>query len=237
MINSAVSSFTASNNSTLIILDPDIVETERATKKAEYNTEMIESEPSDSANICHFCGKQIPRSNMSLHQIRCEQGRQRENNTGNIAISVGNSSGKKKVKKGGGAKKNENTGNLDGKKTGEKGTGDKNKEQSENMEKLDELLADFKRKDSQCALQDCKKSILTVGQKCEFCLKVYCLGHRFPEVHGCTQAAKEHARSATGATRQVSQKAAAKRGHLERKLESRIKDMQGNRRTKHKDGK
>jgi predicted nucleic acid binding AN1-type Zn finger protein len=200
---------------------------------------MTETKPSDNTNICQICGKATPSSNMSLHEVMCQRDRQQaqENDTGNIARSVGSSFGKKKVKKAGNAKKSENMGNVDGlsgKKTGKTDTSDKN---NENTENLDELLAEFKKKDSQCALEDCKKSILTLGQKCRFCLNVYCLGHHFPEVHGCAQAAKEHARSATGAPKQVSQKAAIRRGHLGRKLESKIKDMEGNRKTKHKDGK
>ena len=172
---------------------------------------------------------------MSLHEVRCKQDTQhaQEKITGNIVRSVGSS--KKNAKKGGGTKKNENTGNI-AKLLGEKAE-KLRLEKGENMENLDELLAEFKRKDSQCALEDCKKSILTLGQKCRYCFNVYCLGHRFPEVHGCTQAAKDHARSATAAPRQVSQKAAAKRGHLERKLESKIKGMEGKRKTKQKDGK
>jgi predicted nucleic acid binding AN1-type Zn finger protein len=195
---------------------------------------MTEIEPIDNTNICQFCGKQVPQSNISLHEVRCKRNTQQaqENNTVNIARSVNITSGKK-VKKSGGAKKNENTGNV-GKKAGKPDTSEK---KNENIENLDELLAEFKRKDSQCALKDCKKSILTLGQKCRHCLNVYCLGHHFPEVHGCTQAAKDHARSATGAPKQVSQKAAAKRGHLERKLESKLKGMEGERKTKHTDGK
>ena len=100
-----------------------------------------------------------------------------------------------------------------------------------------ELLAEFKRKDSQCALQDCKKSVLTRGQKCRYCSNVYCLGHHLPEVHGCAQAAKEQARSATSAPKQMSQKAAVKRGQLERKFENKIKDMEKKRKNKNKNEK
>ena len=93
------------------------------------------------------------------------------------------------------------------------------------------------REDSQCALQDCKKSVLTRGQKCRYCSNVYCLGHHLPEVHGCAQAAKEQARSATSAPKQMSQKAAVKRGQLERKFENKIKDMEKKRGNKNKNEK
>ena len=193
--------------------------------------EMTETEPVDNDNVCQFCGKRIPPSNLSLHEVKCERDRQQtQGNVTSIIIKpASNSSGKKKVKKGETAKKNGNTGNLvvlSGKQTGKKNTSDKNNEKSENTENLDELLAEFKRKDSQCALQDCKKSVLTLGQKCRYCSNLYCLGHRFPEVHGCAQAAKEQARSATSAPKQMSQKAGVKRGQLERKLENKIKDME-----------
>ena len=216
--------------------DYDKTETDRATTKSDCRTEFIETEPSDNMNICQSCGKQIPLSNMSLHDLRCKQDAQLapEKNTGNIIVrSVG--SGKQSKKNGGGTKRNENTAIitvLSGKKAEKL-----SEEKVENMENLDDLLAEFRRKDSQCALDDCKKSVLTVGQKCRYCSNVYCLGHRFPEVHGCTQAAKDHERGATAAPRQVSQKAAGQRGHLERKLESKIKGMQGKRKIKQKDGK
>ena len=216
--------------------------TESMTNKAEGSTEMTETGRSDNANICQFCGKQIPLSNMSLHEVRCERDKMQVQGyiTSNFAESVNNSSGKKKVKKGGTAKKNGKTGNLgvlSGRQEGKKSSNDKNNEKSENTENLDDLLAEFKRKDSQCALHDCKKSVLTLGQKCLHCSNVYCLGHRFPEVHGCTQAAKEQARSATSAPKQISQKATIKRGHLERKLENKIKDMETKRGNKNKNEK
>ena len=212
------------------------------TSKSEDSTEIFKTGPGENDNVCQFCGKQIPPSNLSLHEITCERDRQQTkgNVTGIIIKPVNNSSGKKKVKKGEAAKKNENTGNLvvlSGKQTGKKNTSDKNNEKSENTENLDELLAEFMREDSQCALQDCKKSILTLGQKCRYCSNVYCLGHRFPEVHGCAQAAKEQARSATSAPKQMSQKAAVKRGQLERKLENKIKDMEKKRGNKNKNEK
>lgn len=221
----------------------DNSEIESTTNKAEASTEMTETEPGDNANICQFCGKQIPPSNMSLHEVKCERDRQQTlgNLTGNIIKPINSSSGKKKVKKCEAAKKNGNTGNLvvlSGKQTGKKNTSDENYEKSENTENLDELLAEFKRKDSQCAyLQGCKKSVLTLGQKCRYCLNVYCLGHHFPEVHGCTQAAKQQARSATVAPKQMPQKAGVKRGQLERKLENKIKDMETKRGNKNKNEK
>lgn len=212
------------------------------TNEAEGSTEMTETGRSDNANICQFCGKQIPLPNMSLHEIRCERDRMQAqaNTTSNIAESVNNSSRKKTVKKGVTAKKDGKTGNigvLSGRQAGKKSSNDKNNEKSENTENLDDLLAEFKRKDSQCALHDCKKSVLTLGQKCRYCSNVYCLGHHFPEVHGCTQAAKEQARSATDAPKQMSQKAAIKRGHLERKLENKIKGMETKRGNKNKNEK
>lgn len=206
---------------------PENLNSEPAPAKAEYDTKITEPLPSkDNKNVCVLCGKKIPRSNMSLHEVYCEKDRQhrRENNVDKAERTVNRSFDKKTVKKG--AKKSENT--------CKRNTFD---EDNENAENLDKLLAEFKRKDSQCAVRDCKKSILTLGQKCRYCLDIYCLGHHFPEVHGCTQAAKEHARSGASGPGQVSQKAAARRGHLERKLDNKIKDMGEKRKSKTKGGK
>ena len=204
------------------------------TKEVECNTKVTESERNESMNICQFCGKQIPTSNINLHEVRCERDRKKveDSNPGNIAGAVGDISSKSKLKKSGNAKTNKKM----GKKLGKKGSVENN-EKDENIENLDDLLAEFTSKDSQCALPDCNKSVLTCGQKCRHCLNVYCLGHHFPEVHGCTQAAKEHARSSTGVPKQMSEKAKVKRGHLERKLDNKIKEMEVKRKTKQKDGK
>ena len=228
-----------------LILQPclDNVKNEMLTKQPECRTEKTEIQPSDNTSICQFCVKRIPSSNMSLHEARCERDIQQALKTcsGNILVSVGNDSSKKKGKKGGNAKKDEkreDTGFLVEFSREKQKRSEKNSEDWEKTDDFDELFSEFKRKDSQCALNECKERILTLGQKCGFCLNVYCIRHRFPEVHGCTQAAKEHARAAaTGFPKPISNKSAAKRGNLEKKLGNKIKDLEGKRKTKSKDKK
>ena len=62
-------------------------------------------------------------------------------------------------------------------------------------EDLDSLLAAMKQADSTCSHPKCKKQVNVLGMRCRFCQRKYCVEHSIPEVHGCAEEAKKHARS------------------------------------------
>ena len=92
----------------------------------------------------------------------------------------------------------------------------------------DDLINQFQTMDSVCHLKSCKKSTNLMGQICNFCKRIFCLSHHLAEVHGCTDAARQHARSQMKQPTSVastSQKDAIKRAQLQQKLDKKIQDL------------
>ncbi|XP_051918312.1 DNA-binding protein SMUBP-2 [Hippocampus zosterae] len=111
---------------------------------------------------------------------------------------------------------------------------------------FDALISAVVKADSVCSFAKCKASVLTLGQLCLFCNRQYCLSHHIPEVHGCGDKAKTHARMriskegvlyAGSGTKDKSMDP-NKKAYLHRKLDSKLKDMATQRKTKNneKDG-
>ena len=63
-------------------------------------------------------------------------------------------------------------------------------------EDLDSMLAEMALADSTCGHHGCKKNVNVLGFRCQFCQRRYCMSHNIPELHGCGEEAKKHARSA-----------------------------------------
>ncbi|KAJ8391365.1 hypothetical protein AAFF_G00089950 [Aldrovandia affinis] len=107
-------------------------------------------------------------------------------------------------------------------------------------EDFDTLINDVMKVDSICASHKCKASVLTIGQLCPFCNRRYCLSHHIPEVHGCGDFAKAHARmgrSRDAALRVGSGKKVLdpnKKAHLQRKLDTKLKELSTQRKMKPK---
>ncbi|KAG9336347.1 hypothetical protein JZ751_002694 [Albula glossodonta] len=105
---------------------------------------------------------------------------------------------------------------------------------------FDMLIKAAVKADSVCAFTKCKASVLTLGQLCSFCNRRYCLSHHIPEGHGCGDLAKAHAkmeRSKDAALHRNSGKKPMdpnKKAHLQRKLDTKLKDMASQRKTKPK---
>lgn len=59
---------------------------------------------------------------------------------------------------------------------------------------LDTLLAEMSLADSRCSQEKCRKKVNVIGQKCQFCGKRFCMEHSIPELHGCAEEARKHAR-------------------------------------------
>ncbi|XP_054632106.1 DNA-binding protein SMUBP-2 [Dunckerocampus dactyliophorus] len=105
---------------------------------------------------------------------------------------------------------------------------------------FDALISAVVKADSVCSFVKCKASVLTLGQLCFFCNRQYCLSHHIPEVHGCGDKAKSHARMriskegvlyAGSGTKDKSMDA-NKKSYLHRKLDSKLKDMASQRKMK-----
>ncbi|XP_015268314.1 PREDICTED: DNA-binding protein SMUBP-2, partial [Gekko japonicus] len=61
-------------------------------------------------------------------------------------------------------------------------------------EDFDALISSAMKADNTCGFPKCKASVMTLGQLCLHCNKRYCLSHHIPEIHGCAEKAKTHAR-------------------------------------------
>ncbi|XP_067849809.1 DNA-binding protein SMUBP-2 isoform X1 [Heptranchias perlo] len=120
------------------------------------------------------------------------------------------------------------------KKPAEKGRAStKGEAASGTEEDFDALIAASMKADSVCAFLKCKGSILTLGQHCIHCNKRYCLSHHIPEVHGCGENAKVHARKLisregilyAGSGSKDNSLDPAKKAHLQRRLEKKIDQL------------
>uniref|UniRef100_A0A6Q2Z031 DNA-binding protein SMUBP-2 n=1 Tax=Esox lucius TaxID=8010 RepID=A0A6Q2Z031_ESOLU len=94
-----------------------------------------------------------------------------------------------------------------------------------------------------CSFVKCKTSVVHLGQLCSFCNRQYCLGHHIPEVHGCGDLAKANARMRiskegvlyAGSGLKDKSVDPNRKAYLHRKLDSRLKDMEKQRKTKPKE--
>uniref|UniRef100_A0A8C6L566 DNA-binding protein SMUBP-2 n=1 Tax=Nothobranchius furzeri TaxID=105023 RepID=A0A8C6L566_NOTFU len=108
---------------------------------------------------------------------------------------------------------------------------------------FDSLISTVVKADSVCSFVKCKASVLTLGQHCIFCNRQYCLSHHIPEVHGCGEKAKSHARMRiskegvlyAGSGKKDNSLDPNKKAYLQRKLDSKLKDMATQRKPKNKE--
>ncbi|XP_008304539.1 DNA-binding protein SMUBP-2 [Stegastes partitus] len=108
---------------------------------------------------------------------------------------------------------------------------------------FDTLISAVMKADSVCSFVKCKASVLTLGQLCLFCNRQYCLSHHIPEVHGCGDKAKSHARMRiskegvlyAGSGKKDKSMDPNKKAYLQRKLDSKLKDMASQRKQKNKE--
>uniref|UniRef100_A0A4W6DX85 Immunoglobulin mu DNA binding protein 2 n=1 Tax=Lates calcarifer TaxID=8187 RepID=A0A4W6DX85_LATCA len=108
---------------------------------------------------------------------------------------------------------------------------------------FDTLISAVMKADSVCSFVKCKASVLTLGQLCLFCNRQYCLSHHIPEVHGCGDKAKSHARMRiskegvlyAGSGKKDKSMDPNKKAYLQRKLDSKLKDMASQRKPKNKE--
>ncbi|XP_075423760.1 DNA-binding protein SMUBP-2 isoform X2 [Ascaphus truei] len=110
-------------------------------------------------------------------------------------------------------------------------------------ESFDALIAATVKADSTCGFTKCKASVVTVGDFCVHCKKLFCLSHHIPEVHGCGEKAKADARTRisregviyAGSGSKDKSVDPTKRAHLHRKLDKKINELTSQRKLKNKE--
>lgn len=127
--------------------------------------------------VCRHCSKSVIKANIQLHETHCLRMQRQK-----AAPKSADSSSKKH--------KDQSTprapnAHADVVAKLEKVDGDD----------LDSMIAAVQSVDRECSFKKCKTSTRTLGHNCEFCRRRFCLNHHIPEVHGCGDAAKAHARA------------------------------------------
>ncbi|XP_058925286.1 DNA-binding protein SMUBP-2 [Kogia breviceps] len=110
-------------------------------------------------------------------------------------------------------------------------------------EDFDALVSAAIKADNTCSLAKCSASIVTLGQLCLHCGRRYCLSHHLPEIHGCGERARAHARQRisregvlyAGSGTKDRSLDPAKRAQLQRRLDQKLDQLTGQRRGKRKE--
>ncbi|XP_023675485.2 DNA-binding protein SMUBP-2 [Paramormyrops kingsleyae] len=105
---------------------------------------------------------------------------------------------------------------------------------------FDALIDAVVKAESVCGFGKCKAGVQTLGQLCPFCNRLYCLSHHIPEVHGCGGQAKAETRRRisregvlyAGSGPKDKSMEPSKKAYLQRKLDSKLKDLANQRKTK-----
>lgn len=107
-------------------------------------------------------------------------------------------------------------------------------------EDLDALVSAVMEADNTCGFSKCTASVVTLGQLCRHCGHLYCLSHHLPEIHGCGERARAHARQRisregvlyAGSGTKDRSLAPAKRAQLQRRLDKKLDELAGQRKGK-----
>ncbi|NXQ24054.1 SMBP2 protein, partial [Alaudala cheleensis] len=110
-------------------------------------------------------------------------------------------------------------------------------------EDFDALISAAIEADRTCGFPRCKASVTTLGQLCQHCQRLFCLSHHIPEVHGCGDKARAHARQRIsregvlhpGSGSKDKSLDPAKRAHLQRRLDKKLSELTSQRKGKKKD--
>ncbi|XP_010955079.2 DNA-binding protein SMUBP-2 [Camelus bactrianus] len=110
-------------------------------------------------------------------------------------------------------------------------------------EDFDALVSAAIKADNTCGLAKCTASVATLGQLCQHCGRRYCLSHHLPEIHGCGERAHTHARQRisregvlyAGSGTKDRSLDPAKRAQLQRRLDRKLDELTGQRKSKRKE--
>ena len=102
----------------------------------------------------------------------------------------------------------------------------KSKQDTEN-EDFDALIAQFTNNDSVCYFEQCKTNVRTLGQRCQFCTRTFCIKHGLAEVHGCGGAAKiEARRSIKSGCQKTKTLNEIQKNYVKKKLDKKLDEME-----------
>ncbi|XP_067396552.1 DNA-binding protein SMUBP-2 isoform X1 [Emydura macquarii macquarii] len=110
-------------------------------------------------------------------------------------------------------------------------------------EDVDALISAAVKADNTCGFPGCKASVTILGQLCLHCNMRYCLSHHIPEIHGCGEKAKAHARQRisregilyAGSGSKDKSLDPTKRAHLQRRLDKKLNELTNQRKSKKKE--
>ncbi|XP_036991202.2 LOW QUALITY PROTEIN: DNA-binding protein SMUBP-2 [Artibeus jamaicensis] len=113
------------------------------------------------------------------------------------------------------------------------------------VEDFDALVSAAVRADNACSFAKCTASVVTLGQLCLHCGRRYCLSHCLPEIHGCGEQARAHARQRisregvlhAGSGTKDRSLDPAKRAQLQRRLDKKLNELTGQRKSKRREEK
>ncbi|XP_008844548.2 DNA-binding protein SMUBP-2 isoform X2 [Nannospalax galili] len=110
-------------------------------------------------------------------------------------------------------------------------------------EDFDALVSAVVKANNTCSHTRCSTSIVTLGQLCQLCGHRYCLSHHLPEIHGCAEKARAHARqrisregvlyAGSGAKDRTLDP--AKRAQLQRRLDRKLSELSSQRTSRRKE--
>lgn len=110
-------------------------------------------------------------------------------------------------------------------------------------EDFDALVSAVVKADNTCSFSKCSASTTTLGQFCMHCSRRYCLSHHLPEIHGCGEKARAHARQRIsregvlypGSGTKDRTLDPAKRAQLQRRLDKKLGELSSQRTSKKKE--
>ncbi|XP_032735590.1 DNA-binding protein SMUBP-2 [Lontra canadensis] len=110
-------------------------------------------------------------------------------------------------------------------------------------EDFEALVAAAIKADNTCGLAKCTASVATLGQLCLHCGRRFCLSHHLPEIHGCGERARAHARQRisregvlyAGSGTKDRPLDPAKRAQLQRRLDKKLDELSRQRKSKRKE--
>lgn len=213
-----------------------IMEEVRPTKPEEKAMDLQPlPESSSDKLVCKHCSKDVIKANFDLHEIHCAK-KQKEtsqsknsdkNKTDNAKNKTGSTNRPASGKKG--AKQNAHKDVL-------------SKLETVDPDDFDALIATTKEYDNKCVFPKCKVKTLTLGHTCRYCQRRFCLNHSMPEVHGCGDDVKAHARktiikegmlySGSGVPSKLPDP--TRKALLEKKMDKKLTDMEAERQKKKK---
>ncbi|XP_061165035.1 DNA-binding protein SMUBP-2-like [Saccostrea echinata] len=219
--NSGSTQYTAPSNSETFVNrrsesrenEKPCIDGDKRIEASEEEADVLNQEEPDKV-VCRHCSKSVIKANIQLHETHCLR-TQRQKSAPKSATS-------------GGRKQKDNAprapnAHADVVAKLEKVDGDD----------LDSLIAAVQSVDKECSFKKCKTSTLTLGQLCDFCRRRFCLNHHMPEIHGCGEAAKTHARATIiregvlyrGSGVPDKKPDAARKAQLQKKMDKKLTEM------------